>query len=144
VKHIVLPVLALFPSAPAAAQSAKVTQWRPVNTPRWAPGAMYDAATAIRKGDNVTAWIRFVDMPGHSPAEMKEVAATLPRGAQIDSYMTLDCVKPRFRIDRMRITDTSGKILSEKDLTGTTQLWEPLRPRSRGTAIKPQICTSVK
>lgn len=98
-------------------------QWRPVITPGWAPVAMYDVATATSKGDSVTAWIRFVDMPAHSPAEINRPQRLCQKGAQIESYMTLDCVKPGFGVVRTCITDNSDKILGEADLTRTTQPW---------------------
>lgn len=130
--------------APMAAEAATVTQWRPVTTPRWAPGVMYDAATAVRKGDSVTAWIRYVDMAEHPPAQMKTAAAALPKGTQIDSRIEIDCKRPRFRIVRMRMTDAKGEPVGEKEFSNGTPAWEPLGTRSRGAAMKPQICALVR
>lgn len=127
----------------AEAQKPTLTQWRPVATPRWAPGAMYDEASAKRQGDEVEAWVRFVDMRDHSPVEMtKEMRALAPKGSQIDSRMVIDCAKPRFRIVAMRITDASGRVLGEH--ASADDPWQRRAPRSRGAAMAPQMCAKIR
>jgi hypothetical protein len=139
---LIAAALAAIASA-ATAQAPVLTQWRPVATPRWAPGAMYDEATAKRKGDAVEAWVRFVDMRDHSPVEMtKDMQALAPKGSQIDTRMVIDCVKPRFRIVSMRITDASGRVLGEK--ASPDEPWQRRGPRSRGAAMAPQMCRQIR
>lgn len=139
---LIAAALAAASTCAAAAQKAMVTQWRPVATPRWAPGAMYDEATAKRQGDVVEAWVRFVDMRDHSPVEMtKDMQALAPKGSQIDTRMQIDCVKPRFRIVSMRITSASGRVLGENP--SPDEPWQRRGPRSRGAAMAPQMCRQI-
>lgn len=114
--------------------------WRYVQTPRWSPGALYDASTAVREGTAVTTWFRFINVPDRTPAYTKKQLTALPKGAQIDALLTLDCEQMRFRQAMVRLVDASGKVISVQP--GPTD-WHPLQPMSRGLAVRGPICAAV-
>lgn len=115
--------------------------WKYVQTPRWAPGALYDASTAVREGSAVTTWFRFINVPARTPAYNRKQLAALPKGTQIDALLTLDCDEMRFKQPMIRLVDASGKIISVQH--GPND-WKPLTPLSRGVAVRAPICAAVR
>jgi len=118
-----------------------IGNWKPVATPQWAPGALYDRVTAVREGDTVTIWFRFVDVPGHVPAYMKAQTEAFPKGTQIDALMQLDCTAMRYKPMRVRISDAQGRVLGVETRDDG---WQPLLARSRGAAVRGPICQAVR
>ena len=138
---IIAAAAAAFCSAASAQAGAQTTDWTPMAVPEWSALGMIDGIDQKREGTTITTWFRFVDAPGHPPAEDDpEIVDAMRDGSHVDLRATLDCRKRRFRVEGTRIVSPDERVLDVGFVPEGEAFWVTLGSRTRASAAHAALC----
>ncbi|NYD89020.1 hypothetical protein [Sphingomonas melonis] len=113
---------------------SRITDWQPFPIQRTPEGGFYDRASATRRGDVVTAWVRFVNV---------ELKGLNTAAQQTDAHMEADCRTPRMRMMAYRVVRPDGSTLQLRKAPPGEMEWHEMRLGMRGYDVVAGLCSRI-